>query len=81
MYAEESSSGRIKKELEAKIKRRLDAIDAATVVTDLILPGFDLHELKGNRKGTWSITVTGNYRITFTFSDGNAFDVDFEDYH
>jgi proteic killer suppression protein len=45
------------------------------------VPGFDLHELKGNRAGEWSISVTGNYRMIFKFEDGDAFDVDLEDYH
>ena len=68
-------------QLADKITRRLDAIDAAAQVTDLNLPGFNLHELKGDRKGTWSITVSGNWRITFEFRDGDAYIVDFEDYH
>jgi toxin HigB-1 len=67
--------------LAGKITRRLDAIDAAVQVTDLNLPGFNLHGLKGGRKGTWSITVSGNWRITFEFRDGDAYIVDFEDYH
>jgi proteic killer suppression protein len=45
------------------------------------LPGYRLHELKGERKGTWSVTVSGNWRLTFAFSDGHAYDVDLEDYH
>jgi proteic killer suppression protein len=40
-----------------------------------------LHELKGNRKGTWSVTVQANWRVTFRFTDGAAEDVDYEDYH
>lgn len=48
-----------------KIKRRLDAIDAAKEIQDLDLPGFELHELKGQRKGTWSICITGNWDVTF----------------
>ena len=64
-----------------RIRLILDAIDAATVIDDLRKPGFDLHELKGDRKGTWAITVTGNWRITFRFENGNAYDVDYEDYH
>jgi proteic killer suppression protein len=68
-------------QLADKITRRLDSIDAAAQVTDLNLPGFNLHELKGDRKGTWSITVSGNWRITFEFRDGDAYIVDFEDYH
>ncbi|MCB0058359.1 MAG: type II toxin-antitoxin system RelE/ParE family toxin, partial [Caldilineaceae bacterium] len=40
-----------------------------------------LHELAGDRKGVWSVTVQANWRITFRFVDGNAEDVDYEDYH
>ena len=50
-------------------------------IQDLALPGFDLHELKGKRKGTWSIKVSGNWRITFGFANGEAFDLNLEDYH
>jgi proteic killer suppression protein len=46
------------------------------------LPGLGLHELSGDRKGTWSVKVSGNWRVTFTFSGGgDADDVDYEDYH
>jgi hypothetical protein len=48
---------------------------------DLALPGLRLHELKGDRKGTWSVTVSGNWRITFSFEGKDAVDVDYEDYH
>jgi toxin HigB-1 len=64
-----------------KAARRLDALDSATHPLDLYLPGFDCHQLAGARKGAWSITLTGNWRITFRFADGDAFDVDLEDYH
>lgn len=65
----------------ARIRRQLDVIDAATVIEDIDLPGYDLHELKGKRKGTWSIKVSGNWRITFQFRDGDASALDLEDYH
>jgi len=42
---------------------------------------YHLHELTGNRKGTWSVTVRANWRITFSFKDEHAYDVNFEDYH
>lgn len=67
--------------LEKKIRIRLEVIDSALIVDDIRLPGYDLHELKGDRKGTWSIKVSGNWRITFKFEDGNAYDVNLEDYH
>ncbi len=43
--------------------------------------GYRLHALKGDRKGVWSITISGNWRIVFRFVDGDAFDVDLTDYH
>jgi proteic killer suppression protein len=71
----------ILKELEKKLRIRLEAIDAASVINDIKLPGYDLYELKGDRKGTWSIKVSGNWRITFRFEEGKVYDVDIEDYH
>lgn len=67
--------------LEKKIRIRLEVIDSALVIEDIRLPGYDLHELKGDRKGTWSIKVSGNWRITFKFEDGDVYDVNLEDYH
>lgn len=64
-----------------RIGGRLEAIDTALEIGDIRLPGYELHELKGNRKGTWSVKITGNWRITFKFENGHAYDVDFEDYH
>ncbi|HIK11419.1 MAG TPA: type II toxin-antitoxin system RelE/ParE family toxin [Oscillatoriaceae cyanobacterium M33_DOE_052] len=68
-------------EYATKIRARLEAIDAASDINDLRIPGYDVHELKGNRQGTWSIKVSANWRITFKFDDGNAYDINFEDYH
>ncbi|WP_286824024.1 type II toxin-antitoxin system RelE/ParE family toxin [Microcystis sp. LSC13-02] len=45
------------------------------------LPGLVLQELAGQRKGTWTVRVSGNWRITFTFDGVDACDVDLEDYH
>ena len=45
------------------------------------LPGFRLHPLKGDRKGEWAVSVTGNRRIVFEFLGDNAINVDFVDYH
>lgn len=80
-FFETGSKKGVPADLATRIRIRLDAIDAATVVTDLDLPGFRLHELKGNRKGTWSIWVNGNWRITFRFTGRDANDVNLEDYH
>jgi proteic killer suppression protein len=45
------------------------------------LPGLDLHRLKGARQGSWAVTVSGNWRITFNFVSKSIEDVDYEDYH
>ena len=50
-------------------------------VADLDVVTFRLHALKGDLKGFWAVTVRANWRIVFRFEDGNAFDVDFVDYH
>ena len=46
-----------------------------------LFPGWRLHPLKGDLKGLWSVTITGNWRVIFRFEDGDAFDVDLVDYH
>jgi proteic killer suppression protein len=68
-------------QLAKRLTLQLDALDAARDVRDMDLPGFDLHELKGKRKGTWAVTVRANWRLTFKFQSSDALDVDLEDYH
>ena len=60
---------------------QLAALETAQVVEDMDIPGFRLHPLKGKLRGRWSITVNGNWRLTFEFQDGNAYVLDHEDYH
>ncbi|MCG8392433.1 MAG: type II toxin-antitoxin system RelE/ParE family toxin [Pseudomonadales bacterium] len=64
-----------------KLRMQLAALDTATSADDMDIPGFRLHPLKGKDKGRWSIWVNGNWRITFEFRDGNAYVLDYEDYH
>ncbi|MGB6006815.1 MAG: type II toxin-antitoxin system RelE/ParE family toxin [Castellaniella sp.] len=64
-----------------RLRLQLAALDTAVVLSDLDVPGFDLHPLKGFMKGRWSISVNGNWRITFIFQDGNVYVLDYEDYH
>ncbi|RAP35020.1 Killer protein [Legionella quinlivanii] len=64
-----------------KLRLQLSALDTAQVIEDMDLPGYYLHKLKGDRKNSWSITVNGNWRITFEFIDGDAYIVNYEDYH
>ena len=64
-----------------KLRDQLAALDAATEVSDMGVPGWRLHPLKGTSKGRHSIEVSGNWRITFEFVSGDAYVVDYEDYH
>lgn len=64
-----------------KIRLILGRLHASTNPQDINLPGLSLHELKGNRKGTWSVRVSGNWRITFEFNGNDAINVNYEDYH
>jgi len=67
-----------------RIDLLLDALHNAESVDDLNLPGFGLHPLKGNRKNepvVWAVKVNANDRITFEFEEGDAFHVNYIDYH
>ncbi len=64
-----------------KLRMQLVALDTAQSIEDLDIPGYRLHALKGNKQGIWSIAVSGNWRVTFEFKDGNAHIVNYEDYH
>ena len=59
----------------------LGRLAVAVSAHDMDLPGLRLHPLKGRLKGRWSVTVSGNWRVTFAFSGKDAVQVDYEDYH
>lgn len=59
----------------------LAALDTALTLSDMSVPGFRLHPLKGGERGRYSIWVNGNWRVTFEFRDGQAWLLDYEDYH
>jgi proteic killer suppression protein len=64
-----------------KIRLILSLLDNAVNVQDINFPGSDLHPLKGDLAGFWSVKVNGNYRLIFRFENENVFDVDYIDYH
>ena len=64
-----------------RINDRLQAIDTAKDIAELNRPIYKLHPLKGDREGYWSITVRANWRITFQFINGDAYTLNYEDYH
>lgn len=77
----ETSKSRIDVKMHGRIQRRLDMLDAAQVAEDMNLPGFNFHPLQGGRPTRYSVHVNGPWCITFSFEGGDAFDVDFEQYH
>ena len=73
---------RVPKDLWSVVRRKLDALHRARTLGDLRLPaGNRIEALKGGRAGTYSLRVNDQYRITFRFEDGHAYDVACEDYH
>lgn len=79
-YLTGSKTG-IQPEHAQKLRRILTVLETAQVPDDMDLPGYRLHPLQGNRQGTWSVRVSGNWRITFQFVEQNVELVDYEDYH
>ncbi|GBE10672.1 plasmid maintenance system killer protein [bacterium BMS3Bbin12] len=59
----------------------LSVLDRSREPGDMDLPGFRLHPLKGELKGHYAVSVSGNWRVTFRFEQGRAVDVDYADYH
>jgi toxin HigB-1 len=63
------------------LREGFTAREAAETVEEMNIPGYRLHSLTGNLHGYWSVRVTGNWRIVFRFENGEALDVDLDDYH
>ena len=80
-FFETGSTTGIQPAHQQKLRMRLTALDTATEIQDMDLPGFRLHQLKGKLQGLWAIDVSKNWRITFEFRDGDVFIVNYEDYH
>ncbi|GGF90402.1 MULTISPECIES: type II toxin-antitoxin system RelE/ParE family toxin [Cysteiniphilum] len=71
----------IQSEHVAKVSRILSALNAASKALDMNLPSYKLHKLKGDKSEFWSVTVNGNWRVIFKFEDGDAYIVNYLDYH
>ena len=71
--------------IQAKHKQRLRmqliALHTAQTISDMDIPGYHLHALKGQKRNLWSIRVNGNWRLTFEFCDGDVYILNYEDYH
>ena len=64
-----------------RVALALADFDEACMPSDVDLPGYRLHKLKGKLEGCWSISISGNWRMTFRFEDGDVHDIDLTDYH
>ncbi|MEZ5558647.1 MAG: type II toxin-antitoxin system RelE/ParE family toxin [Pseudomonadales bacterium] len=80
-FFEEGTTRGIQAQQASRIRLILARLNASQAPQDMNLPGLHLHELTGQRKGTWSVRVSGNWRITFRFDGPDAYEVDLEDYH
>jgi len=80
LYERGDRSG-IRPDMLGKIERILQRLDEITDPEQMNLPGYRLHGLSGDRKGFWSVTVNGNWRIVFRFGEGQPQDVELVDYH
>jgi proteic killer suppression protein len=80
-FFETGSKAGIQVQHAGRLRLILGRLSAAADPRDMALPGLDLHALKGDRKGTWAVSVSGNWRVTFKFVGKDADSVDYEDYH
>lgn len=80
-FFERGDARRIPASLAPRIRRILSDLDAAVQPGDMNLPGYRLHPLTGDRRGQWSVRVSGNWRIVFRFEGSTAVDVSLVDYH
>jgi toxin HigB-1 len=80
-FFETGSRAGIQPKHAQRLRMLLVALETSQKVEDMGVPGFKLHPLKGQEKGRWSVWVNGNWRLTFEFKDGQAYVLDYEDYH
>lgn len=71
----------IRPEQSPRLERILDRLNAASELKDINYPGANLHKLVGDKKGQYAVKVSGNWRVFFEFVDGDAYVVDYDDYH
>jgi toxin HigB-1 len=80
LYEDADSRGVISEHAE-KLRDILARLEAADTITDMDVPGFRLHPLKGEYKGYWAVMVRANWRLIFRFADRDVLDLDYVDYH
>ena len=80
-FFESGSTAGIQTAHSTKIRDRLTFLHTATCIEDMNIPGYRLHELKGKMADHWAVNVSGNWRIVFKFEAGDAYVVNYKDYH
>ena len=80
-FYERGDPREIRPDLRDDVEDILSRLDSANTPQAMNLPGYRLHALKGDLKGSWSVTVRANWRIIFRFEGVDAFDVELIDYH
>jgi toxin HigB-1 len=80
LFTRGEASG-VNPQLATKLRRMLVLLDRGKDPSALNMPGYRLHQLKGGRRGQWSATVSGNWRLVFEFAGEHATNVDLVDYH
>jgi len=82
VFFEADRSRGIRADQAKRLRRALTTLDTAATLDDMkAIPGWRLHQLTGDRRGYWSISITGNWRLVFRFVAGDVFDLDLLDYH
>ena len=71
----------IRPEHANRLERILDRLNAASNIKDMNYPGSYLHQLSGDKKGQYAVKVSANWRVFFEFIEGEAYVVDYDDYH
>ena len=80
LYFEDQTKG-VQQAHVNRLRQILALLDSASSVDDMNAPGLRLHPLKGDQRGSYAVSVSGNWRITFRFDEGGAADVNYVDYH
>ena len=80
-FFETGSKAGIQPHHAARLRLQLAALNQARKADDMAVPNWRLHALQGNLSGHWSVTVNGNWRLTFRFDNGDAHLLDYQDYH
>ncbi len=80
LYQDDDPRGIVQEHRE-KLRDILARLDVASKMDDMRIPGFRLHPLQGEFEGFWAVIVRANWRVIFRFTDGDAWDVDYLDYH